>query len=148
MQTLVKGAALLGLGLVALGAIEKAMSAPNCKKGIPCGNTCIAASRTCRIGAAPAAGPVQDDVPNPASVSRAARTVPLNAAPAPAAAGVAIELISEPDDADWVGSIADAVYFRKSCHAARDLAITNRRLFASEQEARTLGFRRSSVPEC
>lgn len=31
-------------------------SAPNCSKGTPCGNTCIAAGRTCHVGEAPSTG--------------------------------------------------------------------------------------------
>jgi hypothetical protein len=30
-----------------------------CKRGIPCGNTCIAANRTCRVGPGKAAGAPQ-----------------------------------------------------------------------------------------
>jgi hypothetical protein len=38
--------------LVAIAA-QSATAQKNCKKGIPCGNTCISASKTCHVGEAP-----------------------------------------------------------------------------------------------
>ena len=101
---------------------------PNCKKGKPCGNTCIAQNKTCRVGAPSAA------TPRPA------------AAPAPAAQSLSGR--SAPSSAPWVASIADGVYFRRSCTPAQDLAPANRRYFATEQEAKDAGYRRSRSTGC
>lgn len=50
--------------------------------------------------------------------------------------------------ARWVGSIADKVYFRRDCSAARDLAPTNVRLLPTRQIAESLGYRPSQVADC
>jgi hypothetical protein len=122
------------LAFFAFAPLQPAWSGPNCKKGIPCGNSCIAANKTCRIGAS---GPSPSS--SVASTSAAAAApVTAPAAPKPAA---------EPSP-EWVGSIADSVYFLASCAVAKDLARGNRRHFESEQEAQAAGFRRSSVAGC
>lgn len=136
-----------------LAVASPAWAAPRCKKGIPCGNTCISASRTCHIGReAPSTTKSTDSLSTPAvapaesaaSAAAAATAVAATAAAAPLAASALSS--SEPDL--WVGSIADTVYFRASCSAARDLAVANKRDFTSEAEAQQAGFRRSSTPGC
>jgi len=87
----------------------------NCKKGKPCGNSCIAQDKVCHVGT-PTSEP--STLSDPASTS------------------------------DWVWSIADRVYFKASCDAAKDLASDNRRSFSSEATAREAGFRRSRVEGC
>lgn len=99
---------------------------PNCRKGIPCGNSCIAANKTCRIGSS---------------------STPRTTAPVPA--GSALLGATPPDsDVQWVGSVADRVYFVATCSAALDLAPANRVDFASQADAVKLGFRPSRVPGC
>ena len=48
------------IGLIAVALVGLASTAADaqrvCKRGIPCGNTCIAANRTCRVGPGKAAG--------------------------------------------------------------------------------------------
>ena len=68
-------AMLLGLSLAAARDLE---AQRRCVRGIPCGNTCIAANRTCRTGSPPSQ-------PTPAPTSRATPTAPP-ASPAPAPA--------------------------------------------------------------
>jgi hypothetical protein len=122
-------------------------SAPNCKKGIPCGNSCIAANKTCRITASSSA-----TVPQHAPVAQAFSSPERTKGPAAAAALPAAKTSAAlpVDDLGtvWIGSIADSIYFRGTCSAAKDLAADNRRVFSSEQEARSLGFRRSSIIDC
>lgn len=52
------------LAAIAFSAwLSTAAAAPNCKKGIPCGNTCIAADRICHIKETPAQQPKQERQP-------------------------------------------------------------------------------------
>lgn len=95
-----------------------------CRTGIPCGNSCISATKTCRIGS---------------SAPATARPGATSSQPA--------SLLS-PAAGRWVGSVADRVYFLATCSAALDLAADNRVTFASPQDAERLGFRASRVPGC
>lgn len=91
----------------------------NCKKGKPCGNTCIAVDKVCRVAApAPLATPAPSADP-----------MPYRGGP-------------------FVGSIADQVYFLEGCSAAQDLAPTNRLKFLTAPDADRAGYRRSRVPGC
>jgi hypothetical protein len=56
--------------------------------------------------------------------------------------------LEQPQDSSWVGSVADGVYFRRSCSAAQDLAPVNRRYFSSEAAAIAEGYRHSRTPGC
>ena len=53
----------LGLSLLVVGNAE---GQKNCRKGIPCGNTCIAANKVCHVGTpatppTPSATPLRSD---------------------------------------------------------------------------------------
>jgi hypothetical protein len=119
---------------ILLLSANAAAAQKNCTKGIPCGNSCISASKVCRIGAAPAA---------PASSSVPASTARSLSAPAAAATDSAVTVASS-----WVASFADGVYFLAGCPAAQDLAPPNRRYFQTHQEAEDAGYRRSRTPGC
>ena len=96
----------------------------NCTKGIPCGNTCIAANKTCRIGSAA-----------PASAPAARATRPDTAAvPGPSA--------------PWVASSIGRTYYRNGCAGARKLKAENRIYFTSEDDAKAAGLRRSAARGC
>jgi Metal binding domain of Ada len=125
---------LLSVVLVAPLAAQK-----NCKKGIPCGNSCISADKVCRIGA-PTATP--RPVATPESPTSPARSL---VAPATADSGNPAATTAE---YPWVASFADGVYFRADCPAAQDLAPANRRFFRTHQDAEAVGFRRSRTPDC
>jgi hypothetical protein len=121
----------LALTFAPLAAAQK-----NCKKGIPCGNSCISATKVCRIGSAPS-------TPEP---------MPATSAEASTARSFAAQ-ISAGDSAPatefpWIGSFADGVYFQATCPAALDLAPTNRRYFRTHQDAEGAGYRRSRTTGC
>lgn len=119
--------------LGALLAIPFPAWAPNCKKGQPCGNSCISWSKTCRIGTPAATSPAT------AAGFRSGLAAP-EASTMPAAKGSLSQ--------GWAGSIADAVYFDARCPAARDLHPDNTVHFNSEAGAKAAGYRRSSTPGC
>jgi hypothetical protein len=142
---------------LAMGLEAPASAAPNCKKGKPCGNSCIAMNRTCHLDQAPredersrrppeAPTTVQQLNPSgqppaapgvaPATVAPAATPRPVPPSPAPGAAGL------------WMASEADRVYFAPGCPAAADIGPANRRYFPDEGAAQAAGFRRSSIPGC
>lgn len=110
--------------LLAIAAPAEAQK--NCKKGIPCGNSCIAANKTCRIGSSS---------PTPSRT-----TAP--AAPARLMGSAAA------DSAQWVGSSRGSTYYLRSCSGAGKLAAANRVYFKSEEEARAAGYRRSTQKGC
>ena len=110
-------------------------AAQNCKKGIRCGNSCIPANRTCRINSSPLTTKSQFRTPSTTHLN------PTSSLPHTS------KQTSQAQD-KWVGSIADKIYFLATCSAAKDLAPSNKQMFASEIDAIRLGFKRSSVPEC
>jgi hypothetical protein len=95
----------------------------NCTRGIPCGNTCIAANRTCRVGTTRSAVP------------RAPSSPPVAAR------------VSE-GRAQYVASRRGKVYYRKGCRAAAALAPQNVITFASASAAAAAGYRPSTQAGC
>src|SRR5688500_1538957 len=81
----------------------------NCKKGIPCGNTCIAATKTCRISSTPAPAPT-------ASADPAAETSPQAA--------------TASREAPWVASSRGGTFYRNGCSGGNKLSPANRIYFA------------------
>jgi hypothetical protein len=115
----------------------------NCRKGIPCGNTCISASKVCRIGSGSARSVADPVTPAPA------RPAAPSSSLAPAdATEQGTNPTSSAGEYPWVASFADGIYFRAGCSAAQDLAPPNRRYFGSEAAARDAGYRRTRVAGC
>lgn len=111
---------LLALLLIA----PPALAQKRCKKGVPCGNTCISASKTCHIGSSAPA--------------------PAEARVAPPQPGKAVS-----DSAgQWVGSSRGKTYYKAGCSGARTLAAANLISFKSEDEAQKAGYRRSAQKGC
>jgi len=107
---------LLGLFLIALSNAE---GQKNCRKGIPCGNTCIAANKVCHVG-------------TPAN--------PPAASPAPA--------VAQNDSIPWVASSQGHTYYRRGCSTANRLSSANLVYFRTEEEAQQAGYRRSTSRGC
>lgn len=117
--------------LFSLVLIRSAEAQKNCKKGIPCGNSCISADKTCRIGSTSSAPAPAYDPP--------AR----NVSPAPITAAAPVV---EPESDGWVGLVNGKVYYRASCQAAKELP--QAMSFPSAAEAERVGYKRSKVPGC
>lgn len=92
-----------------------------CVKGIPCGGTCISATKTCHVG------------------SGSATAAPKPTRTAPTAA---------PDGARFVASSKGQVYYLATCTAARRLSPANRIYFKSDKEALAAGYRPSASSGC
>jgi hypothetical protein len=86
----------------------------NCVKGKPCGNTCIARDKVCRVGtSSPAARPLVSPTP------------------------------ALPDSVQWIGWREAKLYFRARCTLATAVPLNERVLFRSEAQAKDSGFKRS-----
>lgn len=112
-----------------------------CKKGIPCGGTCIAADKTCHVGGGGSySAPGPSAKPPKAQRSDFSHLEPTVVAPAedpPVVYAVT-----------FVGSVADSIYFIATCSAAQDLHPTNIRRFLTQEDARKAGYKRSRVSDC
>jgi hypothetical protein len=109
----------------------------NCHKGIPCGNSCISASKVCRIGS-PAAEPMpRYDPPS-------GNTHPTYVAPTAVISATPVAASAELDQ--WSGQPHGRVYYRASCQAAKELPEPI--YFRTAADAERLGYRRSQVPTC
>jgi len=92
----------------------ESVTAQVCKKGKPCGNTCIAQDKVCHVGA---------------GTARAAGSPPA--------------AVPVPDSVQWIGWREAKLYFRARCIPASTVPLTERVYFKAEQEAKDSGFKRS-----
>lgn len=113
--------------LLAVVPFATADAQKRCKKGIPCGNSCIAANKVCRIGSA-----------RPPAVAAA----PAQAGSASAAA------YAEVRDAQFVGSTRGTTFYRVGCAGAKRLSVANLRYFKNEDAAKQAGYKRSVQNGC
>lgn len=123
----------LGASLLATAPLH---AQKNCRKGIPCGRSCISASKICRIGS-PTAEPVPRYDPPPSA--RPTYVAPEAVTPA---TPVAVSPRLDP----WTGQAHGRVYYRASCQAAKELPEPI--YFRTAADAEQLGYRRSQVPTC
>jgi len=112
--------AILCAALLVFGAAD-ATAQKRCSKGIPCGNTCIAANKTCRVGS-PASRP---------STNR------------PASASAVV-----PPGTQYVASNRGSTYYYVGCNGWKSLAPANRIYFKSVEEARSKGLKPSTQAGC
>src|SRR2546427_9390010 len=117
--------ALFGILGLSLLAVSNAEGQKNCRKGIPCGNTCIAANKVCHVGT-PSTTPTVSPAP--------ARNDTTAVAPK--------------DGAAWVASSRGHTYYRRGCSTANRLSPTNLIYFRTEEEAQQAGYRRSTSRGC
>ena len=114
--------AFLGLSLL---AASDAKGQKNCRKGIPCGNACIAANKVCRIGTPSA---------------------PLTTPPTPATDNSTA--VATTNSVVWVASSRGHTYYRRGCSRANRLSPANLSYFRTEEEARRAGYSRSTSRGC
>lgn len=109
------------LSLLTLTSIAEAQK--RCVRGIPCGNTCIAANKTCRVGTGNATS-----ASNPAPASTVA--------------------MSAPGGAQFVASSRGQVYYWIGCSAWKSLATANLIYFKTREAAQAAGYRPSASRGC
>jgi hypothetical protein len=93
-----------------------------CRKGKPCGNTCIAVTRTCHVGT----GSARQAAPGPTG----RRTVEV------------------PDGMQYVASTRGRTYYHVGCSGWRSLSAANLRWFKTREDAVAAGLRPSSQKGC
>jgi hypothetical protein len=97
-----------------------ALAQKRCVKGIPCGNTCIAATKTCRIGTG--------------SATTARPTAPA--------------AVTIPDSMHFVASTRGRTYYWVGCSGWKSLAPANLRFFKTAADARATGLNVSKQSGC
>lgn len=112
---------LLLVVLALLTFATPSLAQKHCVKGIPCGGSCISATKVCHVG------------------SGSATSAPRATSPLPTAV---------PDGARFVASSRGQVYYLASCRAARNLSAANRIYFKTDQEAAAAGYRPSASAGC
>lgn len=107
----------------------------NCKKGIPCGGTCISATKTCHVG-------TTQPSPQPdTGLHRVSR-------PDESQETLVDRLVGSPAQY-FVGSVDGVVYYLASCTTAiQKLSDDEKIYFVSEAEAKSKGYRRSKAKGC
>jgi len=123
---------LIGIMLICVPFFVNAQ--PHCKKGIPCGRSCISATKTCHIGESPAPPP-----PAP----RETLASPIRSLIDQAAAQT-----GEPYVFPWVASVDGSIYYKASCATATKLHPDERVYFTTEEEARLYHYVRSKAKGC
>jgi hypothetical protein len=104
-----------------------AVAQKHCKKGIPCGNTCIAANKTCHVAS----------TPQPAATAAQSGAARKSESPAPDSAS-----------GSWVASTRGHTYYRVGCSGASKLSSANRIYFKTEADAKKAGLTRSTQKGC
>ncbi|HWL41011.1 MAG TPA: hypothetical protein VNO75_12320 [Gemmatimonadaceae bacterium] len=139
----------LALGVVIFcAAASTAEAQRRCTKGIPCGNSCISATKTCRIGTAAERPPAETPATDPYRPARAKQPDSAQAAFLRALRGEADPRVLI-DAGPWLGSVDGNIYYLSSCTtAATKLAFDERVYFKTEEEAVSKGYRRSRAKGC
>jgi len=119
-----------GLVLILL-AIPVMAQAQVCRTGKPCGNTCIARDRVCRV--------------SPGTARSGGTPTPT---PAPSRSAPSSSQATAPTDAVFAASSRGQVYYWVGCSAWRDLAPANLRFFRTRAEAEAAGYRVSGTRGC
>lgn len=109
-----------------------------CKKGIPCGGSCISATKTCRVGTTTA--DTTSRRPQPTSPEDQAALV--RRLTGDTGAKTSFEL------GPFVGSVDGNVYYSAGCTTAWKLTPEERLYFKSEQDAVAQGYHRSRAKGC
>lgn len=132
---------ILGIGALTVLFASEAGAQKNCKKGIPCGNSCISPTKTCHVGLTPAPSSgrstsgadtlLSDGSPIPLLPRRSTGTQPVTSHP------------------DWIGSVDGTIYYARSCLVARQKIAEDEAIyFKTEEEAQLAGYRRSKAKGC
>ena len=110
--------------MLLLAVVTPSSAQKRCKKGIPCGNSCISATKTCRIG-------TPKQTPS-SSNERAAADVQ----------------VSVPEGAQYVASTRGRTYYWIGCKGWKSLSKANLRFFKTVEEAKAAGLRPSRQAGC
>lgn len=119
----------------------------NCKKGKPCGNSCISWDKTCRIGSSYSPPPASSYSPPPATLYSSPSTAQPQAQQYRPAAAAPLES-GGTLPTEWVADPATRVYFRGGCEASRLVPQGRQVRIRHEQTLIGMGYKRSNEPGC
>lgn len=108
-----------------------------CRRGKPCGNSCIAQNKTCRVGQ----GTARAAPSTPAATARPSTQPVRDAAPAESTPAI-------PDGAAFVASSRGRVYYWVGCSSWRSLSRANLRWFTTRADAESAGYTPSQARGC
>ncbi len=137
----------LSLSMALLCALSAPSFSANCKKGKPCGNSCISWDKTCRIGSSYSPPPASSYSPPPATLYSSPSTAQPQAqqyrpsAAAPLESGGTLPT-------EWVADPATRVYFRAGCEASGLVPQERQVRIRHEQTLIGMGYKRSNEPGC
>lgn len=128
--------------------VATSLHAQHCKKGVPCGNSCISASKTCRVGQGTAwGGPSSTDpTTKSAETTKPARRT--------SSTWPDVRLVTEggravaDTSAPFVASPTLKTYFAKTCDAAKLVPAQEAARFRTREAAELAGFAKSPAPGC
>lgn len=126
-MTVFRIAAILAVaGVAVLPASAEAQR--SCKKGIPCGNSCISPTKTCRIG-------IGGEASKPDTASTKAAII--------------LRALADYESRNaWVANVDGPVYYPISCRPAQMILPEEAVYFDTELDALKAGFRRSKAKGC
>lgn len=104
--------------------------AANCKKGQPCGNSCISWNKVCRIGAS---APAYNAGSRPAGLMASPSSGSNQRRNAPAV---------------WIGLKANMRFYRPDCAFVREFSSDQRAYFDNEANARAAGYQLAGNDGC
>lgn len=127
--------ALIFIALFLFTPLEAAVAQKNCKKGIPCGNSCISATKTCRIGTPSKSSDIETPKPQSSTVTKKDSVLPDSLT----------KSTSEVRDGKvWVNT-KSRVYH---CSGSRYFGQTASGKYLSEKEAVEQGYRAAYGKKC
>lgn len=129
-------------------AAEPLEAQKRCVKGIPCGNSCIAATKTCRIGTGSATPATKAPARDPAAVRRDSLAATARARAALQSAGQRPADSARAGVSPFVGDAARKVFFKRGCAPATKIGAVDLVVFATEAEAKAAGYARSGADGC
>ena len=129
---------------------SEAAAQKGCTKGIPCGGTCISATKTCQVGMLPAVVPTPvPDNPSAVVSSVLQPRVMLAGEPIVFVGGKRREFHTTPDTmAPWAAGVDGITYYRRECYVARGVLPGGHVYFKTEADAYASAYRRSVIPGC
>lgn len=131
------------LVLVAIALSASTLEAQRrCVKGKPCGNSCIARNKTCRVGAPKPADPSPSKSRTDSTPS-SSRPV-ISAVPMPKDSTAVIN----PDSALFVGDATRKVFYKRGCTLALQVKEQDLVIFINEEGAKRAGYARSGARGC
>lgn len=131
----------LSLGALLLLALPTPIQAQrNCKKGIPCGGSCISASKTCRAGSSEPVTLRADDRSDTQKAKQSLAAIEARFAQPTATASLTL--------IRYVADVSGKYYYPITCIWASDIPPESRVFFVASAAAESMRFARAPIKKC